>query len=64
MVKSRDQGSRLAYDHASMIEVTQIMAVLQTIPDPEMPINILDLGLVKDVRIESSHSLEGGARGG
>lgn len=29
------------------------MKVLKTIPDPEMPISIVDLGLVEDVRIDS-----------
>lgn len=29
------------------------MAVLATIPDPEMPISIVDLGLVEDVRLET-----------
>lgn len=29
-----------------------ILAALQTIPDPEMPISIVDLGIVEDVSIE------------
>jgi len=33
----------------------RIMAVLATIPDPEMPISIVDLGLVEDVEIETAH---------
>ncbi|MHC4414123.1 MAG: 1,2-phenylacetyl-CoA epoxidase subunit PaaD [Planctomycetota bacterium] len=35
-----------------MITTQAIMDVLRTIPDPEMPISIVDLGLVQDVRIE------------
>lgn len=31
------------------------MAALATIPDPEMPISIVDLGLVEQVRLEPSH---------
>ena len=40
-----------------MIALDTIMDVLRTIPDPEMPISIVDLGLVQDVRIED----DGGA---
>ncbi len=35
-----------------MIDTRTIMNVLRTIDDPEMPISIIDLGLVEDVRIE------------
>ena len=35
-----------------MIDTRSIMNVLRTIDDPEMPISIVDLGLVNDVRIE------------
>lgn len=35
-----------------MIDHDTIMSVLETIPDPEMPISIVDLGLVQDVRID------------
>jgi len=31
----------------------EILAVLDTIPDPEMPISIVDLGIVDDVRVDS-----------
>ena len=34
-----------------MIDTEAIMDVLREIPDPEMPISIVDLGLVEDVRI-------------
>ena len=34
-----------------MVTVDAIMAVLRTIDDPEMPITIVDLGIVEDVRI-------------
>ncbi|MHC4968257.1 MAG: 1,2-phenylacetyl-CoA epoxidase subunit PaaD [Planctomycetota bacterium] len=36
-----------------MITTQSVMDVLQTIPDPEMPISIVDLGLVEDVQIEA-----------
>lgn len=36
------------------IDRDSIMDVLRTIPDPEMPISIVDLGLVEDVRAEKS----------
>ncbi len=35
-----------------MIDREDIMAVLGAIDDPEMPISIVDLGIVEDVRIE------------
>ncbi len=34
-----------------MITTQDIMAVLRQIPDPEMPISIVDLGLIEEVRI-------------
>lgn len=37
-----------------MIDTESIMEVLRDIPDPEMPISIVDLGLVEDVRIETN----------
>ena len=36
-----------------MVTHKDIMAVLLTIPDPEMPISIVDLGLIEDVQIEN-----------
>lgn len=36
-----------------MIDKNSIMDVLRTIPDPEMPISIVDLGLVENVQIEN-----------
>lgn len=33
-----------------MIDRDSVIAVLRTIPDPEMPISIVDLGLVEEVR--------------
>ena len=35
-----------------MIGVASIIDVLRTIPDPEMPISIVDLGLILNVRID------------
>ncbi len=35
-----------------MITTESVMNVLQTIPDPEMPISIVDLGLIENVKIE------------
>ncbi len=35
-----------------MVTTSDIMKVLRTIPDPEMPISIVDLGLIQNVRIE------------
>ncbi len=37
-----------------MIDTEAIMDVLREIPDPEMPISIVELGLVEDVRIETN----------
>ena len=37
----------------SMIDNDSIMDVLRGIPDPEMPISIVDLGLVEGIRLES-----------
>lgn len=45
------------------IDQQAIFDVLRTIPDPEMPISIVDLGLVEDVRVIHSASLEGGGKG-
>lgn len=36
-----------------MIDRRSIMDVLRTIPDPEMPISIVDLGLIESVAIDS-----------
>jgi ring-1,2-phenylacetyl-CoA epoxidase subunit PaaD len=35
-----------------MVSQEDVQSVLRTINDPEMPINIVDLGLVKDVRLQ------------
>jgi ring-1,2-phenylacetyl-CoA epoxidase subunit PaaD len=35
-----------------MVSTASIREVLATIPDPEMPISITDLGLVEDVRVD------------
>jgi ring-1,2-phenylacetyl-CoA epoxidase subunit PaaD len=37
-----------------MVSKEAVLAVLHTINDPEMPINIVDLGIVEKVRIEPS----------
>jgi ring-1,2-phenylacetyl-CoA epoxidase subunit PaaD len=37
-----------------MLKRDDILAVLREIPDPEMPISIVDLGLVEDVRVRSN----------
>ncbi len=37
-----------------MLDTESIVDVLREIPDPEMPISIVDLGLVEDVRVESN----------
>jgi ring-1,2-phenylacetyl-CoA epoxidase subunit PaaD len=36
-----------------MITTEAVMDVLQTIPDPEMPISIVDLGLIENVQVEA-----------
>ena len=41
-----------------MISRDQVFDVLATIPDPEMPISIVDLGLVEAVRIGDSNTVE------
>lgn len=35
-----------------MVANDEVMAVLRKIPDPELPISIVDLGLVEDIRID------------
>ena len=42
-----------------MIDTEAIMDVLREIPDPEMPISIVDLGLVEDVRIGTNGDIAG-----
>jgi ring-1,2-phenylacetyl-CoA epoxidase subunit PaaD len=37
-----------------MVNTQSIMDVLQTIPDPEMPINIVDLGLVEEIKVDEA----------
>jgi ring-1,2-phenylacetyl-CoA epoxidase subunit PaaD len=49
--------NRPAYDHA-MISRDRILDVLATIPDPEMPISIIDLGLVESVHIDASNAVQ------
>jgi len=48
---SRDGGR--AYD-SSMATIDDIRNVLKTIDDPEMPISIVDLGLVEDIVIDDA----------
>jgi ring-1,2-phenylacetyl-CoA epoxidase subunit PaaD len=44
-----------------VVERRDILAVLQTIPDPELPISIVDLGLVKEITLESRPGSNPGA---
>jgi metal-sulfur cluster biosynthetic enzyme len=37
------------------VDKDEIWAVLKTIQDPEIPLNIVDLGLVYEVKIEGGH---------
>ena len=37
---------------SNMVEVADVKAVLQEVYDPEIPVNIVDLGLVYDIRID------------
>ena len=37
----------------------QILDALRTIPDPEMPISIVDLGIIEDVQVNTSRDREG-----
>ena len=37
-----------------MVIKRDILDILETIPDPEMPISILDLGLIEEVEIQDS----------
>lgn len=41
------------YDSLAVKLREKIIAVLRTIPDPEMPISIVDLGIVEDVAVSS-----------
>jgi ring-1,2-phenylacetyl-CoA epoxidase subunit PaaD len=42
-----------------MVSKEAVFDVLRTIDDPEMPINIVDLGIVEDVRIEPGTRADG-----
>ena len=44
-----------------MIDRESIMDVLRTVDDPEMPINIVDLGLVERVQVESANGEDNSA---
>ncbi len=44
-----------------MLERRDVIEVLREIPDPEMPISIVDLGIVGEVRIERGGGDDGGA---
>lgn len=39
-----------------MIDIADIMDVLETIPDPEMPVSIVDLGLIEHVTVVPDES--------
>ncbi len=39
-----------------MVNTADIYDVLETIPDPEMPISITDLGLIEDIKIVNAHA--------
>jgi FeS assembly SUF system protein len=41
-----------------MVSKEEIMKVLQTIYDPEIPVNIVDLGLIYEVAIDKSNSVK------
>jgi ring-1,2-phenylacetyl-CoA epoxidase subunit PaaD len=45
-----------------MVSQEDVQNVLRTINDPEMPINIVDLGIVKEVRLEPVSSEESNSR--
>jgi len=36
---------------------SQIVSVLKTVYDPEIPVNVYDLGLIYDIRVDDSHSV-------
>jgi len=40
---------------AHTILIEQIIDVLQTVYDPELPVNIYDLGLIYDIEVEPQH---------
>ena len=37
-----------------MVNIPDIYSVLETIPDPEMPISITDLGLIEEVQLDEN----------
>src|SRR5712691_10000236 len=45
-----------------MVSKGAVLEVLRTIDDPEMPISIVDLGIVEDVRIELGLATYAGAK--
>jgi ring-1,2-phenylacetyl-CoA epoxidase subunit PaaD len=46
-----DEPPTTNYNHLMAVTRDDILAVLYTIPDPEMPISIVDLGIVDDVHM-------------
>lgn len=46
-----------------MVDRESILDILRSVPDPEMPISIVDLGLVEDVRVKPPMASAGDANG-
>ena len=42
----------------SIIELTQIVECLESIFDPELPVNIYDLGLIYDIKLLENNNIE------
>jgi len=51
--KSSTQGTRVAAQNNGPLTEDMVWAQLREVYDPEIPINVVDLGLVYDLRLES-----------
>jgi ring-1,2-phenylacetyl-CoA epoxidase subunit PaaD len=51
LTRTNDEPQTTNYNYSMAATRDEILDVLRTIPDPEMPISIVDLGIVQEVRV-------------